>query len=76
MGIRQEFQNSLMGSTLTFMLLHELHLSTVAKGYNTVEMSWVLEDNKRLNKVMQSTGGKRYKTYRVFEKKLMSKPDE
>jgi len=76
MGIRQEFQNSLMGSTLTFMLLHELHLSTVAKGYDTVEMSWVLEDNKRLNKVMQSTGGKRYKTYRVFEKQLMGHYDE
>lgn len=76
MGVRQEFQNSLMGSMLTFMMLHELHLSTVAKGYNTVEMSWVSEDNKRLNKLMKSTGSVLYKTYRVFEKKLISDRSE
>lgn len=36
-------------------------------GYRDCEMSWVLEDNKLMNRSITAFGGKRYKTYRIYE---------
>jgi len=70
LGIKQKFQNQLVGSALAFLLIGEI--KQVARDTAVVEheMSWVLEDNHRLNKILESLGGKRYKTYRIFEKRL------
>lgn len=70
MGIKQAYQNKLVGSAIAFMLIGEMQQTMLANGIVTHEMSWVLEDNTRLNKILESLGGYRYKTYRVFEKQL------
>jgi GNAT superfamily N-acetyltransferase len=36
-------------------------------GYRDSECSWVLEDNKLMNRSIEAFGGKRYKTYRIYE---------
>lgn len=40
------------------------------KGYRWAEMSWILENNLMMNRGLQSLGGRIYKTYRFYEKKL------
>lgn len=70
MGIKRKYQNQLVGSAIAFMLIGEMQQTMLANGIVTHEMSWVLEDNVRLNKILESLGGYRYKTYRVFEKQL------
>jgi GNAT superfamily N-acetyltransferase len=40
------------------------------KGYHTVEMSWILENNDMMNRAIRVFGGEVYKTYRVYEKRL------
>jgi hypothetical protein len=40
------------------------------QGYKTGEISWTLEDNELINRSITSFGGKRSKTYRVFQKTL------
>ncbi len=37
------------------------------RGFNECEMSWVLEDNVLMNRSIEAFGGKRYKTYRIYE---------
>jgi GNAT superfamily N-acetyltransferase len=39
-------------------------------GFNACEMSWTLEDNVLINRPIETLGGKRYKTYRVYEKAI------
>ena len=39
-------------------------------GYTAAELGWTLEDNDAINRPIEVVGGKRYKTYRIFEKKL------
>lgn len=39
--------------------------------YEGAELSWTLEDNTLVNRMIESVGGKRYKTYRVFAKELV-----
>ncbi len=44
--------------------------NAVKKGYHQGEMSWILENNKMMNRSAQMLGGKIYKTYRMYEMKL------
>ena len=37
-------------------------------GYEGGEISWTLEDNHLVNRAIESMGGKRSKTYRVYER--------
>ncbi|HEY9623401.1 MAG TPA: GNAT family N-acetyltransferase [Crinalium sp.] len=41
-----------------------------AKPYRRAELSWVYEDNMPSRKVIEATGAKIYKTYRIYEKAL------
>ena len=40
------------------------------KPYKGAELSWVWEDNYPSRKLIEASGGKLYKTYRIYEKKL------
>ena len=40
------------------------------KPYKRAELSWVFEDNYPSRKLIQASGGKIYKTYRIYEKAL------
>lgn len=45
-------------------------LTRVSRRYARAEMSWVLEDNELANGSIAAVGGRRYKTYRVYQKEL------
>ncbi|WP_309889967.1 N-acetyltransferase [Archangium sp.] len=51
-----------------------LYLDTLNKarelGYEGGEISWTLEDNHLVNRAIESMGGQKSKTYRVYEKPL------
>jgi hypothetical protein len=51
-----------------------LYLDTLrtanALGYEGGEISWTLEDNHLVNRAIESMGGKRSKTHRVYERAL------
>jgi len=51
------------------LLLSELH-KQVAGAYRRIEFSWVLEDNRDINQPAELAGARRYKTYRIYEKRL------
>ena len=52
------------------MLIMESHRRGVAGGYRRGELSWTLEDNDAINAGIEAVGGRRYKTYRLYEKAL------
>lgn len=41
-----------------------------AKGYRWGELSWILESNHAMRRVLERLGTERYKTYRIYEKEL------
>lgn len=51
-----------------------LYLETLrtarAKGYSGGEISWTLEDNHLVNRAIESMGGTRSKTYRIYQRSL------
>lgn len=71
MGIRQRYQGSMIGSALLPFLLKSLHRGLVAEEVQRIEMSWILDDNMPMRRVLEGTGAEAYRTYRLFEKPLV-----
>lgn len=67
LGIRKEFRDYGIGP-----LLYTEYLSRgPALGYPTGEASWVLEDNKPMNKALALMCGERTKVYRIYDRTLV-----
>ncbi len=65
-GILEEFRNT----GVSYMLYAEIDKNSLARGYEWCETSWQLEDNEPVNRFVESLGGRVYKKYRIFEKKI------
>jgi len=52
------------------LILRTLDHGKNALGYTGAELSWTLEDNDLINRAIEKVGGRRYKTYRIYEKEL------
>lgn len=63
MGGILELQNLGLGS----IFLDEIYRRGPAAGFLTGEMSWVLENNVMMNRAAELIGGRRTKTYRIYE---------
>ena len=70
MGVRNEFQKGFLGSTLAITLMICLHKNMRMHGYKEAELSWILEDNTPMIRLIESAGGHVYKRYRIYEKDL------
>lgn len=70
MGVRKEFQRSRLGPALAFMVIDAARKPLVQRGVESVEMGWILENNSAMRSIIETIGGKKHKTYRVYEKSL------
>jgi len=52
------------------LLFDETYRYALSKGYRTVEASLLLEDNDLVLRAAEFVGGRRYKTWRIYEKDL------
>jgi hypothetical protein len=66
MGTIKELQS--LGVAAIFY--DEVYSKVPEHGYGSGEMSWILESNTLMNRSAELLGGKRYKTYRIYETTL------
>ena len=66
MGVAPEYRT--LGIDALFYV--ETARAAFAKGYEYCEMSWILESNDMMNRIIERLGGHVYKTYRIYEKPL------
>ena len=66
MGVLPEYRT--LGVDALFYV--ETARAAFAKGYRFCEMSWILESNDMMNRIIERLGGRIYKTYRIYEKPL------
>lgn len=69
-GVCKRFHRTPLGGALALLLLQALRENASRIGYTHAELSWILEDNKAVSQVIESVGGRPYKTYRIYEKAL------
>lgn len=70
MGVKRKFAREFRGQLLPFQIIDAMAQQCRRKGIWTIEMSWILEDNRPMRGIVESVNSKRYKTYRIYEKKL------
>ncbi len=70
MGVRKKFGDGFLGKILPFRLIYCLESDLYKSAIKRVEMSWILEDNAPVRRMIETLGGEAYKTYRIYEKAL------
>jgi hypothetical protein len=70
MGIRRKYHGTLTGASLLPLMFHRLKEPFFARGLEQVELSWILDDNLPMRRVLEGIGAKVYKTYRIYEKAI------
>lgn len=69
-GVRQKYRRSALSAALILRLLEALRVNGRRIGRTRAELSWILEDNIPMRRIIERVGGKAYKTYRVYRKSL------
>jgi hypothetical protein len=70
LGVRRRYQGSMLGAALALMVIAPLHVRARKKGILEVDMSWILEQNQGMRKIIESVGCELYKRYRIYQKDL------
>ena len=66
LGVKHDFQKK----GVEGLLYIETFKRGIRKGYHEAECSWILEENLLMQHGIEAMGGKRYKTYRIYEMPL------
>ncbi|WP_340118181.1 dATP pyrophosphohydrolase [Pelagibius sp. 7325] len=70
MGVRKAYHSSRLGAALAIGVIDSVRRAQVAVGTEGGELSWILEDNLRMRRMIEQMGGIAYKTYRVYQRGL------
>jgi GNAT superfamily N-acetyltransferase len=72
MGVRRRYQGTLLGAALALMVIAPVHEKARRQGIKAVDMSWILEQNQGMRKIIDSVGSILHKRYRIYQKELGS----
>jgi len=70
MGVLKEHQGSPVGAALSLAVIDRVRAAHAARGVKRAELSWILEDNLAMRRMIEALGGVPYKTYRIYERDL------
>ncbi len=71
MGVRKEYHGTTRGAALAYAVLIAVYEAFRARGFTQGELSWILEDNRPIRRMIETAGALPYKTYRIYEKALV-----
>ncbi len=66
MGVLKEYRSK----GIDFLFYQKTVENSLKHGFHRAELSWILENNHGMNKVLKHINAKKYKTYRIFEKTI------
>jgi GNAT superfamily N-acetyltransferase len=70
MGVIRRHHGTAIGSALAISVIDRLRRYHLDRGTKRAELSWILEDNTAMRRIIEQVGAVPYKTYRVFQKAL------
>lgn len=70
MGMKKKLHKSPLGIAMLYHMILQGMYNVRERGCKTSELSWILEDNVGMNKMIEDFGGVIYKTYRIYEKEI------
>ncbi len=70
MGVIRKYRDTLTGAALAYSLFSDISIAVRELGMKSLELSWILEDNTIMRRIIESLGGREYKRYRIYGKRL------
>ena len=70
MGVLRKHHGTPIGAALAMAVIDAVRSYHLARGTKRAELSWILEDNMPMRRMIEQLGAIPYKTYRVYEKAL------
>lgn len=70
MGLAREYQNTMLGMGALLGLFATLDSHLASRGIGNVELSWILETNDPLQRLLRVLNARRYKSWRIYTKRL------
>jgi hypothetical protein len=70
MGLRKAYHGSALGAACAMATIAQVRNYHTSRGTLRSELSWILEDNMPVRRMIESFGAKPYKTYRIYEKAI------
>ena len=70
MGVRARYHHSPLGLALALTLIDAVRQAALRRGMTEVELSWILEDNAGVLRLIRALGATPHKRYRIYEKSL------
>ncbi len=70
MGLKRRWHGTLKGTAAALGVIDAVRAAHAGRGVTGGELSWVLEDNAAIQRIIEAVGAVPYKTYRVYEKAL------
>ena len=71
LGVRRKFQNRLPGTFMVLRLIDRFRTDWCKHhGLERGELSWILEDNESMKRILAAIHSVHYKTYRIYQKAL------
>jgi GNAT superfamily N-acetyltransferase len=70
MGVARRHQGTALGVALMLGVIERVREWHRAHGTRIAELSWVLEENRPMRRMIELIGGRPYKTYRIYQKDL------
>jgi hypothetical protein len=68
MGVRRHLAGTVIGSALPLQLVGAIWPGAIELGLRWIELSWILEDNLPMRRILERLGAHAYKTYRIYGK--------
>ncbi|MBL8893766.1 MAG: dATP pyrophosphohydrolase [Rhizobiales bacterium] len=70
MGVLRKHHGTPQGAALAMAVIDAVRSYHLARGTKRAELSWILEDNAPMRRLIEQLGATPYKTYRIYEKDL------
>ena len=70
MGVLRKHHGTPAGAALAMAVIDAVRSYHLGRGTKRAELSWILEDNAPMRRLIEQLGAKPYKTYRIYEKDL------
>jgi len=71
LGVRRKWWDTPVGAIVALLCIHEAKMSDFARPGTHAELSWILDSNERIKKVLALFGATVIKRYRIFGKSLV-----
>ncbi len=70
MGVLRKYHDTLAGAAISLCLIRDIMQEVLKTSMSEIELSWILEDNMAMRRIIEALGAEPYKTYRIYEKDL------